>query len=60
VVVSHVRLTSPTTLIGLDRALQGLTATRLNDKLFWSNGAVWDNLDLELLNALFELGPGFP
>jgi hypothetical protein len=35
-------------------------APQLNDKLFWSNGAVWDNLDLDLLNALFEMGTGYP
>jgi hypothetical protein len=56
--VSHVKLTSPTTLIGLDRALQGLTATRLNGKITWSNGAVWDNFDFNAVNALFEMGTG--
>jgi hypothetical protein len=59
-VVSHVKLTSPTTMIGLDRALQGLTATRQNGKLFWSNGAVWDNFDFNAINALFEMGTGYP
>jgi hypothetical protein len=40
--------------------LQGLTATRVNDKLFWSNGDIWDNLDLAALNAFFEMGTGYP
>jgi hypothetical protein len=58
--ITHVKLTSPNTLIGLDRELQGLTAMRLNGKLFWSNGAVWDNFDLNALNAFFEMGTGYP
>jgi hypothetical protein len=58
--VSHVRLTSPTTLIGLDGELSGLTATRVNGALFWSNGAVWDNFDLDALNALFQMATGYP
>ena len=49
--VSHVQLQSRTTLVGLDGAMQGLTATRLNGKLFWSNGAVWDNFDFNAVNA---------
>jgi hypothetical protein len=58
--VFHVKLTSRTTLIGLDGAMKGVTATRLNGKLFWSNGAVWDNLDLNALNAFFQMGTGYP
>ena len=58
--VSHVRLTSTTALIGLDGQFQGLTATRLNGKLYWSNGVVWNNFDFNALNALFEMAIGYP
>jgi hypothetical protein len=37
-----------------------LTGTRLNGKIFWSNGQVWDNFDFNALNALFEMGTGYP
>jgi hypothetical protein len=58
--VSHVKLTSSTALFGLDGALKGLTATRLNGKLVWSNGDVWDTFDFNALNAFFEMGAGYP
>ena len=58
--VSHVQLTSATTLIGLDGAIKGLTATRQNDMLVWSNGDVWENFDFNALNALFEMATGYP
>ena len=58
--VSHVQLTSPNTLLGLDGAMQGLTATRVNGELFWSNGAFWANFDMNSVNALFEMGTGYP
>ena len=58
--VSHAQLTSATTLVGLDGTIKGLTATRLNGKLFWSNGDVWGNFDLNALNALFEMATGYP
>jgi hypothetical protein len=57
---SHVMLTSRTTLIGLDGPLQGVTATRLNGKLFFSNGEVWDNFDFNAVNALFQMAVGYP
>ena len=53
--VSHVQLTSLTTLVGLDGPLNGLTATRLNGTLNWSNGTVWYGFDFNALNALFEM-----
>jgi hypothetical protein len=59
-VLSHLKLLTPTMLIGLDGPLQGVHGTRLNGKLFWANGAVWDNLDLSALNAFFEMGTGYP
>jgi hypothetical protein len=58
--MTHVRLTSASTLIGLDLSWSGLTATRLNGSLYWSNGMVWSNLDEDALNAMFEMGTGYP
>jgi hypothetical protein len=58
--VSHVRLQSPTLLIGVDGVMQGLHGTRLNGKLLWTNGQTWDNLDVNALNAFFEMGTGYP
>ena len=58
--VSHVQLTSLTTLTGLDGPLQSLTATRHNGQIIWSNGAVWDDFDFNALNALFEMAMGYP
>lgn len=52
--VSHAKLTTRTMLVGLDGALKGLTARRMNNTLLWSNGDVWDNFDNDALNALFE------
>jgi hypothetical protein len=53
---SHVQLQSPTTVIGLDGSLKGLTATRSNGQIIWSNGATWGGFDFNALNALFEMG----
>jgi hypothetical protein len=58
--VSHAQLTSPNSLIGLDGEMQGLTAMRVNGELFWSNGAFWANFDMNSINALFEMGTGYP
>jgi hypothetical protein len=59
-VTSHIKLLTSTTLVGLDGSLKGIQGTRLNGKVFWSNGQVWDNLDASALNAFFEMGTGFP
>ncbi len=56
--VSHLQLTSATTLVGLDGPMQGMTGTRVNNEIDWSNGTVWSNFDYDLLDALFELGTG--
>jgi len=56
----HVKLTSANTLVGLDGEMAGVTATRQNSQLLWSNGAVWSGFDLNALNALFEMGIGYP
>jgi len=58
--VSHVQLVSAATLLGRDGPLIGLVGTRHNDKIIWSNGSVWANLDQSALNALFEMGTGYP
>ena len=55
-----VGLLTSNTLIGLDGPMKGVDAVRLNGKLFWSNGAVWDNFDLNVLNAFFEMAAGYP
>lgn len=59
-VVSYVQLTSATTLKAVDGALAGLTATRQNNQIVWSNGDVWNNFDFNALNALFEMATGYP
>src|SRR5579872_695945 len=58
--VSHVQLLSSTTFVGLNGPLQGVTGTRANGKITWSNGVVWQDFDLDALTALFEMGTGFP
>jgi hypothetical protein len=58
--VSHVKLLTATTLIGLNGPLQGVSGTRVNGTIVWSNGAVWMDFDLDALNALFEMGTGYP
>lgn len=58
--VSHVQLTSPTTLLGLDGPLQGLTGTRVDNRIRWSNGDVWTMTNFDALHALFQMGLGYP
>jgi len=58
--ISLVQLLSRTSLVGRTGAMQGVGATRLNGKIFWNNGAVWDGFDFNALNALFEIGTGYP
>ena len=58
--ISHVKLLTSSTLVGLDGSLNGVQGTRLNGKIFWSNGQVWDNFDFNALNAFFEMGTGYP
>jgi len=59
-ILSHLKLLTPTTLIGLDGSLKGITGTRLNGKIFWSNGQIWDDFDFNALNAFFEMGTAYP
>jgi hypothetical protein len=58
--ITHVSFVNRTTLVGLDGPIKGLTATRLNGKLFWSNGVVWNDFDFNAMNALFQMGVGYP
>ncbi|MBI3861871.1 MAG: hypothetical protein HY290_08235 [Planctomycetia bacterium] len=55
---SRLLAVNSTTLLGLDGSLQGSTGTRLNGKIYWSNGQVWTNLDFDQLNALFQMSVG--
>ena len=57
---SHLAIQGATILIGLDGPLKGVTGTRVNDEIEWSNGAVWTTLDFDSLNAFFEMGSGYP
>lgn len=54
--VSHLKLLSASTLVGLNGPLQGIIGTRLNGKINWSNGDVWADFDYNALNAFFEMG----
>jgi hypothetical protein len=50
--VSHVNITSPTTLAAIDGASAGLTAMRVSGGIQWSNGMLWNNFDFNALNAV--------
>jgi hypothetical protein len=50
---SHVNITSRTTLVAIDGASAGLTGTRVNGGIMWSNGVFWSNFDFNALNAAF-------
>ena len=56
--ISHVKLLTPTTLIGLDGPLKNIVGTRLNNRINWSNGSAWANFDFDGLNAFFQIGTG--
>ena len=58
--ISHLKLLSATTLVGLDGAFSGVNGVRQNGQIVWSNGAVWDAFDFNALNALFEMATGYP
>jgi hypothetical protein len=57
---SQLAFQNATMLTGLYGALNGVTGTRVNDQIEWSNGDIWSNFDFNALNALFEMGTGFP
>jgi len=58
--ISHIQLLNFNTVVGLDGPMAGLTASRFQGKLKWSNGAIWDSFDLNALNAIFEMATGYP
>jgi hypothetical protein len=58
--VSHLVMQSATIFVGLDGPLQGVTGTRVNDEIDWSNLNIWANFDFDALNALFEMGTLYP
>jgi hypothetical protein len=43
-----------------DGPLLGVTGTRLNGKIYWSNGEVWNNFNFDALNAFFEMRAVYP
>jgi hypothetical protein len=51
--VSRVDITSPTTLAAIDGPSAGVTGTRTNSGILWSNGVFWGNFDFNALNAAF-------
>jgi len=58
--VSHVKLLTNDSVVGLDGPLRGVTGTRQDGKLVWSNGDIWDDFDFNALNSLFEIELGIP
>ncbi len=58
--VFKVRVLSSTTFVALSGSMAGMTATRQDDTLAWSNGAVWNNYDVNAVNALFQMSTGYP
>jgi hypothetical protein len=57
---SRIRVVDHGTVLGLVGPLQGKTGTRLNGKITWSNGTVWNDFDFNALNALFQMSAGYP
>jgi hypothetical protein len=55
---SHATLINPTTLVAGDWG--DITGSRVDDKIVWSNGTIWDNFDFNALNAVFADIHSFP
>jgi hypothetical protein len=60
----HIRITSSSTFVVID-GITGIPAntigTRITNRISWSNGAnVWNNFDINALNALFQMSAGYP
>jgi hypothetical protein len=55
---SRAEMTGENTLVALDWG--GVTGTRSNGKILWSNGTVWDNFDFNALDAVFADIKQFP
>jgi hypothetical protein len=58
--VSHARLVNASTIVVIDGAMNGLTGSRGNGQITWSNGAVWTNFDFNALSALFWMVQKYP
>ncbi len=58
--VSHARLVNSSTIVVIDGAMNGLTGSRGNGQITWSNGAVWTNFDFNALSALFWMVQKYP
>jgi hypothetical protein len=58
--VSHARLVNATTIVVIDGAMSGVTGSRGNGTINWSNGAVWANFDFNALDALFSMVTKYP
>ena len=60
-VLSHIKLTSPTTFVGLDGPRLGVTGTRVNNEIVFASGSgivlTFNNVEL---NSLIEMGTGYP
>lgn len=56
--ISHFQVVNSTTLLGLDGSLAAVVGTRLNGKIYLSNGDVWNNFDFDGLNAFFQMAVG--
>jgi CSLREA domain-containing protein len=55
-----IQMLTRTTFIALSGNLTGMTGTRQDDRLTWPNGTVWNNFDFNAVNALFQMGTGYP
>jgi hypothetical protein len=55
-----VQMLSPTTFIALGGSMVGMTGTRQDNAISWSNGDVWTGFDDNALHALFQMSIGYP
>jgi hypothetical protein len=51
--LSFANITAPNTITVISGAMLGLTGTRVNGGISWSNGGTWSNFDFNALNAAF-------
>jgi hypothetical protein len=57
------RITGPNSIVitsGTSAMPTGLTGTRKNGSVVWSNGVVWNNFDFNALNSLFTMATKYP
>ncbi len=55
-----VQMLTQTTFIALGGSLAGMTGTRQDNAISWSNGDVWNDFDDNALHALFQMSVGYP